>query len=204
MEQRSVLEALMRGGEICRSRDLVREGVATATIQRALAAGWLEKVSRGTYRRKGAAFEDGEALAELAARAPGGVVCLHSAAAWHALGEAHPHLIWMAVPHARRPPAVEWPRVRWVRWRREAAFRAGIIDRSICGVRVRITGPARTVIDMLDPRCPTNRDDGLRVLRDYLREGGSRAELKAMARSMAAGASVISAVDMAEILTGPT
>lgn len=194
----------MRGGEICRSRDLVREGVATATIQRALAAGWLEKVSRGTYRRKGAAFEDGEALAELAVRAPAGVVCLHSAAAWHGLGEAQPHLVWMAVPHALKPPAVEWPRVRWVRWRRTAAFDAGIVERIICGVKVRVTSPARTVIDMLDPRGPAPRDDGLKVLRDYLGEGGSRAELRAMAWSMAVGKSVLKTVDMAEVLAGLT
>ncbi len=194
----------MRGGEICRSRDLVREGVATATIQRALAAGWLEKISRGTYRRKGAAYEDGEALAELAARATAGVVCLHSAAALHGLGEMEPHLIWMAVPHSSRPPAVEWPRVRWVRWRREAAFHAGIVDRIVCGVRVRVTCPARTVVDMLEPRGPAESAEGLRVLRDYLAEGGSRVELRSMARMMAASAIVLKAVEIAEVLAGPT
>ncbi len=203
MGQRSVLEALMGGGDIRRSRDLICEGVAAATIQRALAAGWLEQVSRGTYRRKGAAVEDGQEFAEVLARVPTGVICLHSAAALHALGEAAPRLVWVAVPHKTKPPALDWPKVRWVRWRREAAFRAGVTERSVCGVRVNVTSPARTVVDMLDVRGAADRAAGLQALRDYLARGGSPPELRGLAHTLGSASRLARTLDLAEALAGP-
>jgi predicted transcriptional regulator of viral defense system len=201
MEQRSVLEALMGGGAICRSRDLVQAGVATATIQRALNVGWLEKVSRGTYRR-GAAYEQGGELAEVMARVPAGVICLHSAAALHSLGDAVPHRIWVAVRHDRKPPLVDWPHVRWVRWRRTSAFQAGVTEQMICSVKVRLTGPARTVVDMLDTRLNADRDLGLSILRDYLAQGRPIAELRQIAHEMSRTRQMSRLLATAEILAG--
>ena len=193
----------MGGGDIRRSRDLIREGVAAAPIQRALAAGWLEQVSRGTYRRRGAGFEDGQELAEVLARVPAGVICLDSAAALHALGEAEPRSIWVAVPHKSKPPTLDWPKVRWVRWRREAAFRAGVTERSVCGVRLRVTGPARTVVDMLDARGTVDRAAGLQALRDYLAAGGSPPELRGVAHMLGSAGRLARTLDLAEALAVP-
>ena len=197
MSQRRVLEVLMGGGAIRRSKELIREGVAGATIRRALADGWLEKVSHGTYRQAGSDHEGGEQLAEALARTPRGVVCLHSAAALHGLGDTEPGAVWIAIPHAARRPSIDWPKVRWVRWRREASFTSGVSERRVCGVTVRATDPARTVIDMLDSRLVKDRTHGLRCLADYLATGGSGAELRMAAREQSVSAGVRAALDVA-------
>ncbi len=187
----------MGDGAIRRSRDLIRVGVAGATIRRALADGWLERVSTGTYRKGGAPHEEGEQLAEAIARTPDGVVCLHSAAALHGLGDVEPESVWIAIPHSARRPALDWPAVRWVRWRRDASFTEGVSERRVCGVTVRTTDPARTVVDMLDVRMVKDPAHGLRCLSDYLSRGGSHAELRSAARSLNASARVRAKLELA-------
>ena len=204
MVQLTALETIMGDGSIHRSRDLVEAGVAATTIQRALASGMLERVSRGTYRRSGAAHEEGEQLAEAAIRVPSGVICLHSAAALHGLGDTEPRSVWLAIPHSYNPQKLGWPSVRWVRWRRSASFRVGVDDRTICGVRVRVTDPARTVIDMLDPRGAADRASGLACLRDYFAVGGSPAALRAIARALGAADRLASTLDVAEAFGAPS
>ena len=188
----------MGDGSIRRSRDLVREGVAATTIQRALASGWLERVSKGTYRRSGASYEEGEQLAEAIARAPGGVVCLHSAAALHGLGCLEPRSVWVAIPHSCKAPRIATPNVRWVRWRRDASFKVGVAERTVCGVAVRFTDPARTVVDLIDLRNQVDRHVGLACLRDYVAAGGSRAALRDTARKAGAASGVFTMLAIAE------
>ncbi len=200
MVQRAVLEGLMRDGAIRRSRDLAKKGVAAATVQRALADGWLEKVSRGTYRKAGANHEEGEHLAEVMARVSEGVVCLHSAAALHGLGDLEPRDVWIGIPHAAKPTALHNRGVRFVRWRRTEAFREGVSERRVCGIQVKVTGPARTVVDLLTLKGGSGWDVGLRCLGDYFRNGGSSAELRSSARAMGAADRLANTFDVAEAM----
>lgn len=187
MGQLERLEACMSDGSVWRARDLALEGITATTVARALAAGRLERVSRGTYRLAGAPHAEGEQLAEAAVRAPRGVVCLHSAAAAHGLGDVEPARVWVALPHSLKPPRLEWPVVRWIRWRSPAAFETGVEERLVCGVRVRLTGRARTVVDMLRMRGAVGEDRALECLRDYFEAGGSPGELGSVAAALGAG-----------------
>lgn len=194
------LRELMAGGAVWRMRDLTRQGVAAATVRRALAAGLVEQVSRGTYRENGAPLVPGAHLAEAIARVPRGVVCLHSAAALHGLGDVVPPRVWIGVPNAYKPPAIEWPPVRYVRWRRAAAFSVGISERTTCGVRVRMTDPARTVVDLLLMREAAGEERGLECFRDFLAQGGAPADLARVADGLGVGSRLAPLIRAATIL----
>lgn len=187
ISQQRRLETLVADGSVWRLKDLARHGITAVTVARALARGALERVSRGTYRRHGVQYVFGSELAEIIARAPRGIACLFSAAAFHRLGTVEPPESWLALPHATRPPRIEWPPVRWVFWRPELAFRIGITERLICGVTVRLTDPVRTVVDMLRTSRTVGEDRALEVLRDYLAGGGSMPALQTMADQFRVG-----------------
>ncbi len=56
MSQLETLLACLSGGGILRMTELLRAGVTAASVQRALATGLVERVSRGTYRQAGAPY----------------------------------------------------------------------------------------------------------------------------------------------------
>ncbi len=184
MTQLRRLEELVADGSVWRMRQLAGHGITGTTVMRALAAGKLERVSRGTYRRSGAPYAPDAEFAEALARAPRGLVCLFSAAAFHGLGTVNPAQVWVALPHGVRSPRLEWPPVRWLQWRGSAAFTVGVSEQLVCGIRIRITNRARTVIDMMRMGRLVGEDRALEVLGDYVTAGGSMPELKVLAQQL--------------------
>lgn len=173
MVQLAKLGALLASGRIWRMSALLNEGITAATVRRALAAGVVEQVSRGTYRWAGMPREDGANLAEALARVPRGLVCLLSAAQFHDLGDELPRQVWIAIPNSDHTPKLDHPPVKVVRWVNPSAFSIGVESHSICGVEVRVTNPARTVIDMLRMTTTVGEEDALKCLGDYLGTSGS-------------------------------
>lgn len=162
-------------------------GVTATTVRRAVAAGIVEQMSRGTYRIAGAPHEEAMHLAEALVRIPRGIICLHSAAQVHGLGDHAPARVWVALPNRLHPPRLDWPPIRFVLWRGDAAFQVGVEEREICGVAVRITAPSRTVVDMLRMRSTVGEETALRCLRDYFGMGHSAAALVACATALGVG-----------------
>ena len=166
MSQVDVLLALVSNGEIRRMESLLQAGVTASTVQRAVASGLVERVSRGVYQRAGSPRGVDAHLAEASVRVPKGVVCLTSAAEAHGL-VAVSEVVWMALPHNIVTPRVEWPAIRYVRFRNADAFTVGVDVRTISGVPVGITDPARTVVDMLRMANKVGRPTALACLRAY-------------------------------------
>ena len=81
--QHSTLEqtvlALAERQPLLRARDLTAQALPTVVLSRLVAAGKLERVARGVYSLPGRALSEHRSLAEVALRAPRGVVCLLSA-----------------------------------------------------------------------------------------------------------------------------
>lgn len=77
--------------------------------------------------------------------------------------------------------------MRFVHWRDPAAFEVGIEEKTVSGVPVRLTGPARTVVDMLRMSSIVGEDRALECLRDYLDDRGPVGELQATADALGAG-----------------
>jgi predicted transcriptional regulator of viral defense system len=175
------LRELLMDGSVWRMRDLVARGITASTVRREVDAGTVEAVSRGTYRRAGAPHVAGGTIAEALARMPRGVACLFSAAELHGLGDVSTAKVWIAIPNHCKPPRLAWPPVRPVRWRGTLPFEVGVEERTICGVRVRVTDPARTVVDMLRMRSTVGEDRALECLREYADGGGSLPTLRDLA-----------------------
>jgi predicted transcriptional regulator of viral defense system len=154
-------------GAFFRPRDLEPLEIPFAEIQRSVATGTVEKVSPGLYRLSEAEPSEFETLAMVASAIPGAIVCLLSALALHGIGTQVPHEVWLALDRKARKPSRVPARVRIVRFS-GAALIYGIEKHSILGVPVRVTSPARTIVDCFRYRNKIGLDVALEALRDAI------------------------------------
>jgi predicted transcriptional regulator of viral defense system len=157
-------------GALFRPRDIEPLGVSFAHLQRLVAAGDVEKISPGLYRLSGAEASEFETIATVWSAAPNGIVCLLSALRLHDIGTQSPHEVWLALDRkARKPNPARLPAgVRFVRFS-GAMLSYGVITRPILGVPVRVTSPARTVVDCFRYRRKLGLDVAIEALRDAVR-----------------------------------
>jgi predicted transcriptional regulator of viral defense system len=163
-QQKDVL-ALAKRRPLLRARDLTAQGLPTALLSRLVAAGKLERVSRGVYSLPGRALSEHRSLAEVAVRAPRGVVCLLSALRVHGIGTQAPFEVWLAIPPHTPTPTLSQPALRVVRMS-GPALTDGIELIEIDGVQVRVFNAAKTVADCFKFRNKIGLDVALEALRD--------------------------------------
>ena len=108
--------------------------------------GQLTRVGRGLYALPVQEATEYHTLAEIAKRVPKGIVCLLTALRFHGLGTQNPREVWLAVDRRAGIPRVDFAPIRLVRIS-GAALTSGVDERDIDNVAVRITSPARTVVD---------------------------------------------------------
>lgn len=154
--------------EIFRLREVDQVGLTRGRLRGMVGRGEAEKVGRGLYRRVSDATEL-DTVATVCALVPSAVVCLLTALAIHRIGTQLPAEVWIALDRKARKPRVEDLPVRIVRFS-PAMLRYGIEERYAHGVLVRITSPARTVVDCFRYRNKTGLDIALEALRESLRE----------------------------------
>ncbi len=106
----------------------------------------------------------------MALRHPRAVVCLLSALRFHELTTQAPFEVWLAIPNKARPPRLDYPPLRVVRFS-DSGLTEGVEEYEIDGVPVRITGIARTVADCFKYRNKIGLDVALEALKDALKEG---------------------------------
>lgn len=149
-------------------------GLHPEQVRRLTRRGELTRLGRGLYSPASAAPTEHHTLAEIAKRVPRGIVCLLTALRFHALGSQHPREVWIAVDRRAGIPRIDVAPVRVIRISGEA-LAAGIDEHIIEGVRVRITSPARTVVDCFKFRNRLGVDVAVEALRDYrrLRKGSA-------------------------------
>lgn len=155
-------------GAFFRPRDLEPLAVSFPELQRLVAAGTVEKVGRGLYRLAAAEPDEFETIAMVSSAVPGGIICLLSALRIHGIGTQAPHEVWIALDRKARKPARLATRVRVVRFS-GAMLTYGVLNRPILGVPVRITSPARTIVDCFRYRSKLGLDVALEALRDAVR-----------------------------------
>lgn len=173
----------LAGGVVRRSSAPLAEGISAQAVADALRAGVIVKGAHGACRLSDADGDPGLAgLAAACARMPRAVICLASAA--HLAGLVNDPLdwAWLALPvpaHTAKPGALPQTVIRWSF---DGAFDVGILEDEICGVRVRRTGPARTVVDLVRYARHFRGDDlGIRAGRRYFASGGSAEEVLSIA-----------------------
>ena len=152
-----------------RARDLDSAAIPRTYLRRLSASGLLEHVDRGLYRLADAPVTELNSLAEVTRRVPHAIVCLLSALQVHELTTEAPHAVWLMIDRHARRPKLSYPKIEIVR----ASGRArehGIEARTVEGVRLRLTTPAKTVADCFRYRQHVGLDVAMDALRDYLRK----------------------------------
>jgi predicted transcriptional regulator of viral defense system len=157
-----------RVGAFFRPRDLLPLGVSFRQLQRLVAEGTVEKLGRGVYRLSEVEPDEFETIAMVATAAPDAIVCLLSALRIHEIGTQSPHQVWLAIDRKARIPRRLPAKVRIVRFS-GAMLTYGVVTRSMQGVRVRLTNPARTVVDCFRYRNKIGLDVAMEALRDAVR-----------------------------------
>jgi predicted transcriptional regulator of viral defense system len=153
---------------LLRAVDLEARGIPRSHLVRMLRRGEIERISRGLYRLRDAPLNELETIAAVSKRIPGAIVCLLTALHVHGIGTQAPRQVWIAIDRkARKPQARELP-VRVVRFS-GAMLRYGIQTREVLGVSIRLTSPARTVVDCFRYRNKIGLDVALEALRDVIR-----------------------------------
>jgi predicted transcriptional regulator of viral defense system len=160
--------ALFAQTPLLRARDLAAVGVARETLRRLVAAGELERPSRGLYWRKGAEISGDVSLAEVARRTPHAVISLLSALRFHGLTTQLPQDVWIYLDRKARPPAHPPVRLRVLRVSGDG-LTDGVERHTIDGVPVAITGVSRTLVDCFKRRNDVGLDVALEALRDARR-----------------------------------
>lgn len=149
-------------------------GLHPEQVRRLTRQGELTRLGRGLYAPASAAPTEHHTLAEVAKRVPRGIVCLLSALRFHGIGTQHPREVWLAVDRRAGVPRIDVAPVRVVRLS-GAALITGINEHEVEGVAVRVTSPARTVVDCFRFRNKIGVDVAVEALRDYrrLRKGAA-------------------------------
>jgi predicted transcriptional regulator of viral defense system len=162
------LRAAFKGTTLLRTRDLTARGFDRVQLRQAVEAGLLEHAGRGLYRPPEADITEHHTLAEVAKRAPNGVICLLSALRFHGLTTQSPHEVWITIPHKAWHPRLDNVGLRVMR-SSGAALHEGVETHVVEGVPVKIYHPAKTVADCFKFRNKIGLDVALEALREAWR-----------------------------------
>lgn len=155
-----------------RAEDLKDVGVTRHQIPSLLRRGEVRRVARGLYRRTDRPVTEMETLLMVARMVPDGIVCLLTALRVHEIGTQSPAEVWLAIGHKAREPKIRPWKGRFLRWT-GVSLTYGVEDRTMEGVRFRITSPARTIVDCFRFRNKIGLDVALEALNDGLRTGAA-------------------------------
>jgi predicted transcriptional regulator of viral defense system len=170
MQGKLILSNLQRAGvgAFFRPRDVRPLGVTHYALQRMVAEGRVERVGAGLYRMVEVEVTAMETIAMVASAVPHAIVCLLSALRIHEIGTQSPHQVWLAIDRKDRRPARLPAATRIVRFSGQM-LTYGVVTQPIQGVSVRITTPARTVVDCFRYRNKIGLDVAMEALRDAVR-----------------------------------
>lgn len=164
---RSRLEAAGLGA-FFRPRDIEPLGISFKQLQRLVSQGTVEKLGEGLYRLSEIEPTELETIAMVASAVPNAIVCLLTALRVHEIGTQSPHEVWIALDRKGRKPTRVPTKLRIVRFS-GAMLTYGVIKRTMLGVPVSITSPARTVVDCFRYRNKVGLDVAMEALRDTVR-----------------------------------
>lgn len=183
--RREQLEAMLSHGEVRRASELRAAGFSGAYLRHALAHGWIIRPGRGLYSApETEKISEQHTLALVAKRCPHAVICLLSALRFHGVGVQNPSDIWVAVLARAWKPSVDFVRLRVVRFSKEA-MTVGVEKRTVDGVSVNITSPARTVVDLFRYRNKIGVEPAVEALRETMRARlATPAEIARLAKMM--------------------
>jgi predicted transcriptional regulator of viral defense system len=155
-------------GSYFRPRDVSPLGVSFRDIQRLVLAGEAEQASKGLYRLTAPEPTELDTLAMVTTAIPNAIFCLLTALAVHQIGTETPRFVWIALDHKARKPRALSELVRLVRFS-GPMLTYGVQTIEAQGVSMRITSPARTVVDCFRYRNKIGIDVAMEALQSAFR-----------------------------------
>ena len=153
---------------IFRPKDLAEFGVSVDQLRAWLRRGEAERIGRGLYRHRDAELTEQDTIVRVCTRVPRAIVCLLTALHLHGIGTQLPREVWIALDRKARKPKLDDLPARIVRFSGPMLTYA-VETQKIQGIQVRITSPARTIVDCFRYRKRIGLDVALEALRDGLR-----------------------------------
>lgn len=150
---------------LVRPKELEALGLSRIQLRALVDQGVLQKTQRGLYTAKNFPYEAHVSLAEVAARSPKAVICLLTALKFHELTTENPSDVYVMLPVGSQRPRITNPRLD-VSWASPLAYASGIEEHVICGIAVKITSPAKTVVDCFKYRSKIGINIAIEALRD--------------------------------------
>jgi len=170
MNRKEQVLSLFRAHAILRPRDLEKYGLWRGYLNILHGEGRVIRIDRGLYCLPDAEPTENRSLAEASKHIPNGIICLLSALQFHELTTQIAHGVWVAIDRKARLPKPSNLPLRIFRFSGKA-LAEGVEKHVIEGVRVKITGPAKTVADCFKYRNKIGLDVALEALRDCRRQG---------------------------------
>jgi len=134
--------------------------------------GTLQQLARGLYRLASLPPVGDPDLALVAGRIPKGVVCLISALAIHELTTQIPHEVHLAIPRSARYPVCDDVPLTVYRFG-QASFAAGLTERDIGGLKIRVFNAEKSIADCFKYRNKIGLDIVLEALATYRKQRGA-------------------------------
>ena len=168
-------------GGTAHTAEILAAGVHPRDLYAARDAGRLVEVSRGVFRLADLPLTEPDLLV-VATRMPRAVLCLVTALHLHALTEEIPRAVHVALPRGGHPARLDHPPLEVYHFS-PASLAVGVETRVIDGVPVRVTTPAKSVVDAFKFRSRVGADVARESLRELLRRRlASPADVDAMSR----------------------
>lgn len=160
---------LKKHGGYARMKELRAASFQTREIASLMEKGVIEKVKPGLYRlaNVGAAGVH-VGLSDVCRAMPEGVICLLSALDYYGLTTFNPSEIYVAIPHAAKPPEIGYPPVK-VFYFRDRFYAPGIEEVSTPLGHIRIYNMEKTICDIFRYRKKLGEDLAIEGLKNYLK-----------------------------------
>ena len=164
------LRQLFQDKGVVRLSEISKAGIHSQYVHRLCESGEIVKSSRGIYSSANFDFTEHHSIAEACQRATSGVICLMSALFFHGLTTQIPGKICVAIGIKNHKPQISYPPVSIFRFSR-TCLKEGVEEHIVEGVQIRVTNPARTVVDCFKYRHKIGLDVAIEALHDVFREG---------------------------------
>lgn len=153
---------------VARLYEILATGATAAAVSRLEQEGTIVRLSRGLYQLADSPLALHQPLVEAAKLIPSGVICLVSALSYHELTDQIPRSVWVAIGHKDWRPHITYPPVRFVSFAPEALIH-NVDAHLIEGTEIRITNPARTIVDLFKYRTKVGPNIAIEGLKEALR-----------------------------------
>jgi len=154
-----------RGG-VLHTAQVLRSGIHPGTLYAMRDSGALEVVSRGVYRLADSPPLGNPDLVTIAARVPGGVICLISALSFHEITTQIPHEVHIALPRGAEKPRIDHPPIKTYQFTGKA-YMEGVETHKLDGVITHIYSPEKTIADCFKFRNRVGIDTAVEAIRFY-------------------------------------